>query len=136
MAFRHGRHADVSVDGDSLSAYCDEAEITLENDTAETTTFGSSWKTHIPGLNGASMTLSGNYDPTASTGPAAVLTALIGADPFPVLYHPGGNDTGQIQHSFDAILTSYSESSPVGDKVTFSAALIADGADTVTTVGA
>jgi hypothetical protein len=136
MAFRHGRHAKVKINSVDLSAFSDEAEISLENDTAETTTFGNAWKRHIPGLNGAGLTLSGDYDPTASTGPAAVLTALIGDDAFPVEYYPGGEVAGQIKHAFNALLTAYSESSPVGDKITFSASLIADGADTVTEVSA
>jgi hypothetical protein len=134
MAFRHGRFAEITVNSVALSTFCDEAELSLENDTAETTTFTKSWKTHIPGLNGGSLSLSGSYDPTASTGPAAVLEALIGAAAFPVVAEMGGNASGQRRHSFNALLTSYSESSPVGDKVIFSAELLADGAVTPTTI--
>lgn len=134
MAFRHGRNAEVTVNGTSLSAFCDSAEISMENDTAETTTFGKTWKTNIAGLNSGTVSLSGNYDPTAVTGPAAVLQPLLGAAAFPVLFFPGGNVSGQRQHSFNAILTSYGESSAVGDKVTFSADLLVDGVVTTTLV--
>lgn len=136
MAFRHGRFAEVTVNSVDLSAFCDEVEFEMENDTAETTTFGKSWKTHIPGLNGANLSMSGNYDPTASTGPAAVLAALLGAAAFPVEVFPGGDAAGQISHAFNALLTSYSESSAVGDKVTFSAGILVDGAVTTSEVGA
>lgn len=134
MAFRHGRFAEITVNGAALSTFCDSAEISIDAETSETTTFGKSWKTHIAGLAGGTVSLSGNYDPTASTGPAAVLTALIGAAAFPVLVYPGGNTSGQVQHSFNALLTSYSESSAVADKVTFSAELIIDGVDTISNV--
>lgn len=134
MAFRHGRFAEVTVNSAALSTFCDSVELTMENDTAETTTFGKTWKTHLPGLNGGSVTLSGNYDPTASTGPAAVLEALLGAAAFAVDVYPGGNTSGQRKHAFNALLTSYSETSAVGDKVTFSAELILDGAVTTTTI--
>ena len=130
MAFRHGRLAEVTVDGTALSLFCDSADFSVDIDTADTTTFTKSWKTAIAGLAGGSLELSGNYDPTATTGPAAVLTGLIGAAPFPVVVYPGGNTTGQGSRSFNAILSSYKESSPVGDKVTFSATLMAT--DTVT----
>jgi hypothetical protein len=134
MAFRHGSKAAVTVDGTNLSAYCDSVELSIDVDTAETSAFGATWKTSVAGLAGAQLELSGNYDPTASTGPVAVLTGLIGQDAFPVEYFPGGNVSGQVKHAFNALLTSYAESSPVGDKVTFSASLIVDGAVTTTTV--
>lgn len=134
MAFRHGKYAEITVNSNDLSAFCDSAELSIDVDTAETSTFGSDWKTHLAGLAGGTIELSGNYDPTATTGPAAVLMALIGAAAFPVVLFPGGDVTGQRSHTFNAILTSYSESSPVGDKVTFSASLLADGEITTAAV--
>lgn len=136
MAFRHGKFAEISVNSVDLSAFCDSAELSIDVDTAETSTFGDTYKSHLAGLAGATIELSGNYDPTAVSGPSAVLMALIGAAAFPVEYHPGGNTAGQREHTFNAILTSYSESSPVGDKVTFSASLLVDGAVTTGAVGA
>lgn len=134
MAFRHGKYAEIEVNSVDLSAFCDSADLSIDIDTAETSTFGDTWKSHIAGLAGATVELAGNYDPTATTGPAAVLMALIGAAAFPVVLHPGGDVTGQREHGFNAILTSYSESSPVGDKVTFSAGLLVDGAITTSAV--
>lgn len=136
MALRHGKNAAVTVNSVSLTAYCDSAEISLDTDTAETSTFGNQWKTHLTGMSGGTATLSGNYDPTASTGPAVVLSGLIGDDPFPVLYYPGGNVAGQVLWTFNAILTSYQESSSASDKVTFSAGLLITGTATPSLVGA
>lgn len=134
MAFRHGRFAEITVSGTNLSEFCDSADISIDVDTAETSTFGKSWKTHVVGQAGSNVELAGNYDPTESTGPAAVLTALIGEDPFAVVLYPGGNSSGQISHTLSGSLTAYSESSTVGDKVTFSATILADGEVTTATV--
>lgn len=134
MAFRHGRFAEITVAAADLSDYCDSADLSIDVDTADTSTFGLTWKTAITGMAGASVDLSGNYDPTATVGPAAVLTGLIGDDPFAVTVYPGGNITGQASRAFSAILTSYKESSPVGDKVTFSASLLVTGPVTFATV--
>ena len=124
MAFRHGRLAELTVNGSAMSTFCDSMDLSIDVDAADTTTFTKSWKTAIAGLAGGSLEISGNYDPTASTGPAAILTALIGADPFTVVAYPGGNTSGQVSRSFSAILTAYKEGSPVGDKVSFSATLM------------
>lgn len=134
MAFRHGRFAEITIAANDLSDYCDTADLSIDVDTSDTSTFGSTWKTAITGMAGATVDLGGNYDPTATTGPAAVLTGLIGDDPFAVEVFPGGDVTGQASRTFNAILTSYKESSPVGDKVTFSASLLVTGAVTFGTV--
>ena len=76
--FRYGAKALVTVNAVDLSAYCDDAGLDVGVETAETTTFSSSWKTFIEGLASAKFSLKGNFDPTVTTGPAAVLTGLIG----------------------------------------------------------
>lgn len=133
MAARHGRLAEVTIDSVDLSAFCDDLELSIDSDTAETTGFGSLWKSHIAGLLGAELSLSGTFDPTASTGPAAKLTALIIAGAAVAVVHkPGGTASGQRTNSFNALVTSYRESSSIGDKVAFSASLLVTGAVTPT----
>jgi hypothetical protein len=136
MAFRHGRFAEISIASVALSTFCDTADLAIDIDTADTTTFGSTWKTHVVGTAGGSIDGGGAYDPTATTGPASALSALIGADPVAVVLEPGGDVAGQIRHSFNASLTSYAESSSVGDKVAFSFSLLVDGAISTTNIGA
>src|SRR5438105_13835754 len=105
MAFKHGRLAEITVNTKALSTFCDTADINIKVDTADTTTFLASWKTAIAGLAGATVALSGGYDPTVTTGPASVLTALIGAAPFAVIFYPAGNNAGQgTSHTFNALL--------------------------------
>jgi hypothetical protein len=133
VAFRHGKTAYVSVNAVDLSTFCDSADIDFDIDTGDTTTFQSSWKSALGGIPGAKAAIGGKYDPTASTGPQAVLVAIIaGGVAVPIVYRPGGTLTGQVQRSFSALLTSYSESSPVGGIVTFKTAFLATGAVTST----
>lgn len=127
MAFRHGRFAEITVNSVNLSTFCDQADIDIDIDDAETSTFGVSWKTYIAGLAGAKVSLSGNWDPTATTGPASALTALIGVAPFAVILEPGGASVTQYRQ-FNAILSKYKEGTPVGDKITFEAELTVTGA--------
>lgn len=128
--FRYGAKALVTVNAVDLSAYCDDGGLDISIDTAETTTFGATWKTFIEGLAVAKFTLKGNYDPTASTGPAVVFTGLIGGGAKTVVFNPAGTATGELKRTVSAILTGYTESSPVGGKVTFSASFQGTGSVT------
>lgn len=124
MAFRHGSKAALTLNAKDLSAFCDSIDFSVDVDAADTTTFGAAWKSAIAGLPGGKLDLSGFYDPTATTGPAAVLWACIaGGVPVTALYYPGGNLTGQALWTFTngILVTGYSESSPVGGVVTFKA---------------
>lgn len=135
MAFRHGKNAAVWIGTNDISAYLDQADKSTDVDTSETTTFGKGWKTFIAGLIGSSTSIGGSYDGTASTGPAALMeTAIANGTAWPWKVFPGGSASGQRQHSFNALITNYSESSPVGDKVTWSAEILADGTVTSSTL--
>ena len=126
MAFVHGKAAEITVATVVLSTFCNAADLAIDIDTADTSTFGSSWKTALAGLAGGKLDLNGDFDPTTTTGPASALSALIGAAPFAVIYEPGGAAANQSR-TFNAILTSYAESSPVGGVVAFTAGLLITG---------
>ncbi len=133
MAARHGKFAEITIAANAMTSYVDAHTLDISVDTADISTYGLTWKKNLAGLAGATLTLSGNYDPTLVTGPVIVLTGLIGAAAFACVVYPGGNSAGQISHSFNGILTKYSQSAPIGGKVTFSADILVDGA--ITTVG-
>lgn len=134
MTFRAGRLAEVSIAGTDLSAYSDSCDLGIDIDVLDTTTFGNTWKTAIAGLIGGSFSMGGNYDPTATVGPQAVLWGVIlGLVPVAVVFKPGGTATGQRTNSFSALITSYSESSTPDDKVVWSADYQITGAVTPTT---
>ena len=124
MAFKHGDVASITVNSIDLSTFCNNLSLAITGDVADVTAFGKTYKVSIPGLAGASLTLAGSYDPTASTGPDAVLGALVGAAAFPVIYGPGGTVTGQLKRTFNALLTSFNETSQTTDKVAFTATLL------------
>lgn len=128
MAFRHGRLASLSVGGTVIQAYLDSAALNVTGDTADTTTLGATWKTAIAGLLGATLSGSGSYDPTTSTGPIAVLWAAVeGLAPVACVYYPGGNTSGQMSFTFNAIITSLPITATVGDRVTFSFDMLVTG---------
>jgi hypothetical protein len=134
MAFRHGKTAVVTVNAVDLSTFCNNLDFNVDVDTADTTTFGSTWKSAIAGVAGGKLSLTGDYDGTVTTGPSsALLLCIAGAVPVAVVHKPGGTLTGQRQNAFNALVTSFSESSPVGGVVTFKADLLVTGAVTSTT---
>lgn len=140
MAFRHGSKAQLTVNGVDLSAFCDSIELSITPETADVTGFGSTWRNHIPGLIGGTLSASGSYDPAASTGPAdaifAAITAQNSAGYVAVVDKPGGTATGQRTNSFNAIVSGYTESSSVDDKISFGFELLVTGPVTPTTQGA
>lgn len=136
MAFKHGRLAEVTVATKALSVYSDTADIAIKVAMANTTTFTATWDTFISGVAGATLTLSGDYDPTITVGPASVLLAQIALNQAgtvtAVIFYPAGNNAGQgTSHTFNALLGDYTESSKIGDKVMWSCSLTATGADTI-----
>lgn len=131
MAFRQGRYTEITISGVSLSSYCDSVEISRDTDMIETTTFTKTSKTYLTGLMDGKLDIAGKYEPTITVGPAFLLSTLVGApNSVPVAVYPGGSQTGQTVRQFSAFLTSYNESSAVGDLVKFKASFQIDGAVT------
>lgn len=136
MAFGHGVAADFQI-ADSgavnrnLSAFLDKVDglpgAGLVN---ETTTFGVAGqaKTYIRGLNDAPFTISGFYDPTATTGPDVVLSGLRTATTASAFaWSPLGTATGAIKYTGSAFVTDYKVSSPVNNVVSFTVSLQCTG---------
>jgi hypothetical protein len=126
MAFRHGKNASLTIATKDISAFMDSMDLSFDLDTADTTAFGATWKTAIGGVPGGKMDCSGYYDPTATTGPGAVLVPLLLAGTLTTaLIYPGGTASGQSLYTVTsgAIVTSYTESSPVGGIVTWKASV-------------
>lgn len=136
MAFRHGSKAEVTINGVDLSAYSDNLSLDITPETADVTGFGATWRSHIPGLIGGTLSLSGSYDNT-SAGPSDTIfdaiTAQNSAGYIAVVDKPGGTASGQRTNSFNAIISGFNETSAVDDKVTWSCELTVTGAVTPTT---
>lgn len=122
MAFKHGKDAAFLLGTDDLSAFLDSIEWSRSRDTGETTTFGKDDKTYLAGLRDATFTISGKFDSTATTGPAAVLNAAIGSDTATVAkIREEGTGATLPEIEVSCFCTGYAESIPVGDIVTFTA---------------
>lgn len=124
--FRHGKKTSVLLNGTDMSPFLNEATTTQEIETAETTAFGDEDKTYIVGLADGTISTSGMFDGSAGAS-NAVLTGRLGQedDTFTVL--PEGTTSGTRAIVANGQLTSYEVSSPVGDVVSISAEVQADG---------
>ena len=96
----------------------------------QSSVFTGAAKTHVIGQYGGELSGGGNYDPTATTGPEAILESIIaGGVSVPVVFKPGGGTASPAQRtrSFDATLTSFKEGSKIGGKVTFGFTFLMNG---------
>lgn len=120
--FIHGKNTFVSVDGDDLSEFCNNVAFNRSADSHDVTTFGKNSKVYQSGLKDGTATIQGIYEDSA-TGPGAILRPLIGGAAVPLVYKPEGNGAGNPIATVDVIVTSYEETSPVADMITWSASL-------------
>lgn len=138
MAFVHGKGAVFKIDNSggtlqTLTAYIDGADISNKVEMAETTTMGSEVKTYVSGQSDGTLSISGKYDSTASTGPDAILDGLVGSEVTSTFeYGPEGSATGKVKYTGECFLTGYNISAPVGDVVKFTADFQISGAITKT----
>jgi predicted secreted protein len=129
MAFIHSRVSAFTLNSVALTAFVDSVSVSQSIDASETTTIGIDAKTYIVGLEDATISVSGKYDDTTSTGPEAAITAAIaGQVPVSFSYEP---EDGESSYGGNCVVTSYEVSSPVGDVVAFSLELQVTGGMTV-----
>ena len=122
MPVIHGKATSVLVDQYNLSIYFNSADYTTTMETAETTTFGASAKTFLPGLLAASVSLSGFFDTGTGGGDEILRAALSTSTPDVLSIAPQGITTIGNRATLGMIhQTSYQVSAPVGDVVAASA---------------
>lgn len=135
MAFIHGKNSKFSIDNSAgtltdISAFCEEVSLSRDIETAEVTAFGNSAKAYITGLSDGTISISGKFDGTASTGIDAVLSGVLGQNATVSWeYQPNNAAVGvsNPKYSGEGILTSYEVSGSVGDAVTWSAEIQSTG---------
>jgi|TARA_R110000824_G_scaffold229952_4_gene417563 hypothetical protein len=122
MAFKHGSDSTFSIDDSGGTARVitgvDNVSFTINGEPAEVTSLGDNAKAFIAGLKDSSLSISGSWDVTATTGNDVVLSGIVGGSAGTFAYSPDG---GTTTYSGEALCTSYEASSPVADKVSFSA---------------
>lgn len=132
MGFVHGKGTVVSVDSNDMSVFSTSCEYELKAEAHEVTAFGSDNKVFAGGLKESSFKLEGTYDDTADVGPRATLEPATGTV-VEIIYKPEGAGVGKPTRTFDGLLTTYTETDPVGDMIKFSAQFQGSGAVAVTT---
>ena len=112
-----------------LSAYLTEVRgLPGARSLNEVTALGDSGVKFIAGLEDVTITLTGMFDDTATSGPDAVLGPLrTHTSAVDFEYGPEGASTGSVKYSGTCWVTSYALRSRVGDLVEWSAALQVDG---------
>jgi hypothetical protein len=114
--FIHGKSTGVLLNQFDLSTYFNSVDTASTIDTAEITSFGSSAKSYLPGLNDATLSLSGLYSQDATVGSDVVLSTILGSATTPII--TVAMETGAIGRRAivaKAHETSYSISNPVAD---------------------
>lgn len=126
MAKQHGKDTVVIVGANNLSQYVNASELTEGADNHDNTTYGNNSHRYDGGLGDSEFSMSGKYDTTAGTGPRAVLKPLKGQKAV-ITYRPEGTGSGKAQDLFTAVLTSYVQTAPVADYVSWSTKWVVDG---------
>ena len=132
MAFTHGKDSVFKLDNSSgtltdISSYINSVDFPETADVAETTVLGDGNKTYIVGLKDATIAIAGLWDSTID----GILGAVVGQSAtLSFEYSPEGTGSGAIKYTGECILTSYAQSSPVGDVVAYSADFQVSGAVT------
>lgn len=119
MAIPHGKDSVFTIDSVDLTSYLDNISFPRSVDTAETSTMGNSSKTYIEGMTDSTISISGKWDGTATTGPDDVLEGLTGSVTFE--YGPDGDTATHVKYTGNCIKTAYNVTSPIGDVVAFTA---------------
>lgn len=131
MARIHGKNTVITIDGTDMSSFIDDSTFSQSGDVHDTTAYGQDNRSYIGGLIDGTFSISGHYD-DGTDNPRDAIPALLGGAAVTIVRSPEGTGTGLAQDSFSAICTSYDESSPVDDKISFSADFQITGAITIT----
>lgn len=121
MSKVHGKNTYVSVNSVDISAYCTSCEFGRTGDAHDVTTFGNNSHRKQGGLYDGTVSLEGIYESVSvSGGPPAIFPSILNTV-VPLVYRPEGTGSGKAQRSVSVLLTTYNESSPVADMITWSA---------------
>lgn len=123
MVFKHGSKAAVLYDGVDMSPYLFGADLSIGVETADTTTFVSTWRSYIPGLIGGGYEFEGLYDPAETN-----IQAALGTGGGVLTVCPGGSALGDLVRLVPVITSDYGQSSVIDGAVGFSWGVTAEDA--------
>jgi hypothetical protein len=132
--FYHARNTYFSLNNGSerdLSTFITDVTFSQKVDDTDTTTFTSSStppKTFLTGFTEREIKISGVYDPTATTGPDAVLAPEVGGSTARVFkYGPYGSTSTYVRYTGSCWVTGYNIKGSVGSAVQYEATLKVTG---------
>ena len=121
MSFVHGSSTRVYVNGFDLSAFLKSVSGSHEVEAHESTTFGATAKTYMPGLEDATLSAEGLFSGAVGATDAVLFAALRGRSPIVWNWLPSGDVDGGFGYGLLALETSYEIETPVDDLVSVSA---------------
>lgn len=120
--FRHGKNISVFVDEYDFSAYFSDMTAAEKVDTADVTAFGAAGKAYIVGNQDGTLSLSGFFESTASTGTDQYFAGVKGSTTKQkVIAALEGATVGTRAIMLQADTSSYQVNSAVGDAIKTSA---------------
>lgn len=128
LAFTHGKNSAYFIDDTSavltdISSFVDSVEgLPGEQEFADVTAYGDEGHRNIPGLENSSHTIGGSWDPTLDAILGVRRTATASFE-----FGPAGSAVGSVKYSGECWITSYAVSSPVAEKVSWTANIQVDG---------
>jgi len=120
VSAQHSKSTVVKVNGVDLSQYCNSSNFNRTVPAHQNTGYGKNSHTYNPGLLDGTGQIGGTYDNTAVTGPRPTIEAIL-QQTVPFIRQIEGAGSGKPQDSCQIIITSYVETAPVADNVTWSA---------------
>lgn len=128
----HGASAYFAInDGSTLrniSPYVNGTDVERSQDEHDNTCYGADGHTFVAGLTNGTISVTGLWDDTASVGSRTVFKVLCKTKaPVAFEWGPEGNANGDEKISGTCIVTSYTESAPVADLVSFTATIRISG---------
>lgn len=126
MTKYHGKDTLVFAGGYNITSYCNEANISISAETADTTTFGDSWVERIAGMKDGSLDLAGIWE--AGTGSIDErMSVYLGLDGVEWSVGYGATTIGNPAKVLEGIATSFEPGASIGDAVSWSATVEASG---------
>lgn len=127
----HGKNVYISLDSVVVTGFSNSVDWTRSADSHDVTCFGATYHTYFGGLGDGKITLGGIYE-SGVGGVRDVVQDVVGTN-VTLIYGPEGNATGKPKTTVTVLVTSYQETAPVADMITWKSECQPSGAPTDST---
>lgn len=126
MAFVAGKNITFTLNAVALTSFISNISLTRSADNLDVTTFGNDDRDFIQGLKSAGLTISGYFDPNASTGPDKVLDTAYNTGTG-VSFNMTILGSPNVQYTGTCLVDNYETTGVVDNLAAFSASLRVSG---------